>query len=245
LNVDVVGDYCAIQIFDYVNFEEIAIFRARIGSLTKYSDIVKFVIKYLYDLVGDKIMVTIENNSMGVAVVENLENDESDFDYVQFLFETETKNSKGVITKVERGLNTNAKTKDQMVSIFYEYVTKEPKNIHSAELISQLSIIERKSTGSISAASGYHDDNFMAACMCAYTKKMRSLDIEPLVTMDEEAYHSKKDDTISNMFGVMDRPRNEVRSYFQDVEGFQYNQFDSSGTDEDDVFDASDLPFFM
>jgi hypothetical protein len=44
-----------------------------------------------------------------------------------------------------------------------------------------LNIIERKVNGSVSAQSGYNDDLFMAAALCAYTRRLSSLEFEPLL----------------------------------------------------------------
>ncbi|MFW6243320.1 MAG: hypothetical protein ACOC2W_04085 [bacterium] len=63
-----------------------------------------------------------------------------------------------------------------MISVFYDYITSEPKLVNSSNLIDQLSVIEKKSNGSVASKHGHHDDLFMASCLCAYMKKRTSLD---------------------------------------------------------------------
>jgi hypothetical protein len=164
------GDYCAIQIYDYYTFNQIGEFFNRLGSITKFSDIVKEVIDYVVDNSNGRVLVAIENNSIGSSIIENLENDNSK-DYTQYLFVDPNQKD-----NFKYGITTSAKSKDQMVSIFYDYINESPALIHSTDLIEQLSVIEKKSNGSVSAKTGYHDDLFMASCFCAYAKKQTLLD---------------------------------------------------------------------
>lgn len=138
------------------------------GSLTKFSTIVKEVVRYLIVESNSKVLVGIEDNSVGTAIVENLENDTA-FNFEPYLYG----DSKDLYKK---GINTNSKTKDQMVSVFYDYVNSDAELIRSNQLIDQLSIIEKRSNGSVAAKSGQHDDLFMASCLCAYMKKQTILD---------------------------------------------------------------------
>ncbi len=88
------------------------------------------------------------------------------FDYTKYLYVDSSQKD-----AYKYGIYTNVKTKDQMVSIFYDYVVTDPELIYSNDLINQLSIIEKKSNGSVAAKYGHHDDLFMASCFCAYVKK--------------------------------------------------------------------------
>lgn len=147
-------------------------FFGRLGSLTKFSDIVKDIIEYICNETNNRVLVSIENNSIGSAIIENLENFSSNsFNYTKYLYVEESQRD-----QYKYGINTNMKTKDQMISIFYDYINGEPKLIKSNELITQLSIIEKRSNGSVSAKFGHHDDLFMASCLCAYAKKKTILD---------------------------------------------------------------------
>lgn len=231
-----VGDLCAIQIFQYSNFEQVGEFISRIGSLTKYSEVVIDIIKYCISKVGKKIIVGIENNSIGTAVVEALENHNS-MDLTQFLYQEDIKKPYGI--------NTNVRTKDKMVSIFYDYVTSEKGLLHSGELITQLSIIEKKSNGSVSAQSGQHDDLFMAACFCALVKKDRMLDIEPLINVNMDTYSKKQESLINDIVNIDNKNLNryenmDIGSYFPGAETTVF-RWESEPKEEQEI-DLSDIP---
>jgi len=187
---------CVIEVFQYSNFEQIAEFSARIGSLTKYAQVVKDVINYIFSKVEKRFYVGIENNSMGVAIVESLENDNS-FDYIQYLYREDPKKPYGIAT--------TSKSKDKMISIFYDYITSEPTLLHSGDLITQLSIIEKKSNGSISAQFGQHDDLFMASCFCALVKKDMMLDIEPFINKNSKKINEQQDKIIQSLINLNSR----------------------------------------
>lgn len=189
MTLNVTGDYCAIQIFEYESFKQVGEFFGRLGSLTKFSDIVKDIIEYLCNETNNRILVGIENNSIGSAIIENLENSSNNsdmfgkkfttFDYTKYLYVEDTQRD-----QYKYGINTNVKTKDQMISIFYDYITSDANLIASNELINQLSIIEKRSNGSVAAKHGHHDDLFMASCLCAYMKKKTILD-STYLTLDK------------------------------------------------------------
>ena len=165
------GDYSAIEIFSYGTFTQIGEYFDRLGSLTKYSDIIMQLVDILEPLMNNRLILCIENNSIGAAIIENLENAEKD--YIQYLYSPSPDKYLGI--------NTNSKTKTAMVSHLYDLISEDPDNIKSSDLINQLNIIERKSNGSISAQSGYNDDLFMSCGLCAYVKKLSALEYEPLL----------------------------------------------------------------
>lgn len=172
MNQCVTGDYCAIEIYEYESFTQVGEFFGRLGSLTKFSDIVKNIIEYICIETNNRVLVSIENNSIGSAIIENLEDSSSNnFNYTKFLYVEDSQRD-----QYKYGVNTNMKTKDQMISILYDYINGDPKLIKSSELINQLSIIEKRSNGSVAAKHGHHDDLFMASCLCAYAKKKTILD---------------------------------------------------------------------
>lgn len=238
------GDFATIEIFDYVNFEQVAEFSARLGSVTKFTNIVKFVLLFLHKQVGDRFLAGIENNSIGGSVVEALVNDE-DFDFVPYLYETVNKKT----YKREYGITTVSRSKDQMISLIYEALTENPHGIHSSELISQLSVIEKKSNGTVSAASGHHDDLFMASAFCAYIKKMQFLEIEPLIQSEPEKYKARQEDTVTKLMAASNNPAAQnIKSYYSDMSDFQVTSFGSNPTfdgDDDDQLDYSDLPLIF
>jgi hypothetical protein len=166
--------------------------------------------RYLSSEVNNRILVVIENNSIGSAIIENLENSSESptdkFNYTRFLYIEDSQKD-----QFKYGANTNVKTKDQMISIYYDYIISEPNLIKSADLINQLSIIEKKSNGSIASKHGHHDDLFMASCLCAYAKKKTildsiyaSLDDVKIIQMD------KQDDMLLNNIIVSDSKKQKI-----------------------------------
>lgn len=166
------GDYSAIEIFKYSNFEQIGEFYAKLGSLTKYSEIIMKVIDTLDIIMSGRLILCIENNSIGTSIIEDLENAE-DNKYAHYIY---SPNPKKYI-----GINTNSKVKPTMISFLYDIITQDPSLLKSEALINQLNLIERRVNGTIAAKSGTHDDLFMASALCAYVKKISSLEYEPLL----------------------------------------------------------------
>ncbi|RLA71972.1 MAG: hypothetical protein DRG78_24475 [Epsilonproteobacteria bacterium] len=223
------GDLCAIEIFEYSTFNQVGEYSGRLGSLTKYSEIIKAIVKHLHTIVGHRIILGIENNSIGNTVIENIENDTSDFNYVRYLYSSNP--AKG------RGINTNKQTKDLMVSLFYEYVNDNHSSIVSDSLINQLTIIERKANGSISAQTGAHDDLFMAAAFTAFVKKMTLMDILPLINKTQQEIEAQQNVFLDNL--IMDNnPDNDSKSYIDD--GFFEKEADESNN-----IDPSVLPLIF
>lgn len=159
----VTGDKCAIEIFDFRNFEQIAEFSGRFGSVSIYIELIEKLIEWMKSKIGLKFYLAIENNSIGNQVVEYFEEEYSD----------------RIFSPDERyvGINTNQKTKKLMISLIYDKIVSDPSIIKSSDLIEQLNIIERKPNGSIAAKSGHYDDLFMAAAFCAYCYEMAYEDI--------------------------------------------------------------------
>lgn len=194
------GDYCAIEIFDYDKFEQVGEFFSKLGSLKKFTDIIIEIIDLFVDKTKGNFILAIENNSIGSAIIELLEDD-----YSNYLYSDDEKEFK-------YGINTNSKTKDQMITIFFDYINSSPELIHSSDLIEQLSVIEKKHNGSVSAKSGYHDDLFMACCFCAYVRRnidgiydKDEIKFDPLITQikkinyqEDEILEENDDDIYEN-----------------------------------------------
>lgn len=230
------GDFAVLEVYQYSNFEQVAEFSARLGSIDKFADIVMEITKFIHSKVGERIKLGIENNSIGGAVVDLLIKNE-DFDFIPYIYKTRTK------TNEVYGITTG-RNKDEMITYLYDYITKDPKVIHSADLISQLSVIERKTGGKIAAASGHHDDLFMASAFCAYIKKQCMIEIGPLIDVADEEFDVKQFSTLQSFLGMnsVANSTKSVKSYFQDVEGFEYTSFGGVDREEPEVFD--DLPFW-
>jgi len=165
----ITGDYCAIEITKYSTLEQVAEYYERVGSITKFAENIMKIVDWVVSIVGKRYILAVENNNVGSAVIEELEKAEKD--YISQMYNTNV--DKGY------GINTNVKTKEKMITFLYDYIVPNPKNIKSIAMIDQLSVIEKKGNGSISAQTGQHDDLFMAYALTAYAKKMTALEIEP------------------------------------------------------------------
>jgi hypothetical protein len=177
------GAFNSVEVFSYKDFIQIAELNVRLGSLTKYGEVVDDLFKWIYSIVGPRIFLCIENNSIGKAIIEHLLYHVPGFNYIPFIYkDIKKKDIPGDqidMSDYEYGINTNTRTKELMVSLMYDAVNEQPSRIKSADLIGQLSSIQRSNRGTIKT-SGY-SDMFMAGCFCSYVRKMTELQILPLL----------------------------------------------------------------
>jgi len=177
------GAFNAIEVFTYKDFEQVAETNVRLGSLTKYGEVVDSLFQWMYKIVGSRIILCIENNSIGKAIIEHLLYHVTDFNYIPYIYKDLKKNEipgQSIdMQNHEYGINTNTKTKELMISLLYDALKEMPTRIKSQDLIGQMSSIQRTNRGTI-RTSGF-SDMFMAAAFCAYVRKMTMLQILPLL----------------------------------------------------------------
>jgi hypothetical protein len=184
----ITGNYCALELFQYTNFLQVGEMFAKIGSVTKFGQIIVALIEYLLTILDrERIILCIERNSMGNQVVEDLEDD-----YFDMMYHVKGKPE-------NRGIYTSPKSKEIMISLVYESFLSYPESIQSVKLIQQLHIIERKVNGSVAAQSKQNDDLFMAAACCAYVAKMNILDIVPLIGIEQLELINKLNSDVMSM----------------------------------------------
>lgn len=222
------GCYSAIEIFSYKDFEQIAELKVRLGSLTKYGDIVDKTFKWLYKLVGSRIILCVENNSIGKSIIEHLTEHVTDFNYLPFLYKEKDRK--------DYGINTNNKTKDLMISFLYELITETPSCVKSNELIGQLHTIERTNGGIVSSRS--FSDMFMAACMAAYGRKMTLLDIMPKLTFSNAQLENQLKEHVK-LISTLANPRMDFENNSNIITPDQ--DYKLSYPDEE----KEDLPFYF
>jgi len=58
--------YNSIEVFSFAKFHQIAEFNYRLGSFTKYGEIIDAIFRWLRKQVGDNIFLAIENNTIGL-----------------------------------------------------------------------------------------------------------------------------------------------------------------------------------
>ena len=184
--------YNSIEVYSFSQFKQIAEFNYRIGSFTKYGQIIDAIFRWLFAQVSHNIIIAIENNTIGLASIEHLLNHVHDINYTNYLYK-EAKSK-------EWGIYTSGISKDLMIGCFTEIIKDNPEAIASQPLINQLSAIERSRGGNIS--SDTFSDLFMASCFCAYARKMKSLEILPLIALGTEVVQQNKIDTYKQFINL-------------------------------------------
>lgn len=121
----------------------------------------------------------------------------------------------------EWGISTTGISKDLMIGCLTEIIKENPSVIRSQSLINQLSAIERNRGGSIS--SDTFSDLFMASCFNAYVRKMRAIDIMPLITLGQTIVDSQRTETLRSFVNL-----NTNIITPQDQDRKQYNIFSES-----------------
>ncbi len=177
------GAYCAIQIFNFHKFNQIAELQYRYGSYNAFGKDIDFVFRWLLKQVGiDNIILCVENNTIGRAPIEYLQQfanvgvpEKDQIDYNNYLYFEKDQN----IMKDKYGIQTTGLSKPLMVGCLTQFINENPAGIKSTELIDQLSSIEKTTSGSIKS-SGY-SDLFMAACFCALVRNKKAMEILPLI----------------------------------------------------------------
>ena len=186
------GAYSAIEVFQYSNFSQVAEFYAKLGSLTKYGEIVLAVFEYIKKVSNSRVILAIENNSIGQAIIEYCINN-SKIPIEQYIHSDSNR----------LGINTNPKTKELMIASLIEYINDSPKTtLKSDKIISQISSIERSPNGTIKS-SGY-TDMVMAAAFCAYVRKRTYLEILPLINKTQEEVNKQQYQLFSDLAKAMD-----------------------------------------
>lgn len=176
-----VSAFNSIEVFSFLKFHQIAEFNYRIGSFSKYGEIIDSIFRWLRDQIGDNIILAIENNSIGLAPIEELLRIK-DIDYTNYMYkEPKAK---------EWGISTTGITKDLMIGCLTEIIKEEPLVIKSQHLINQLSAIERSRGGNISSDS--FCDLFMASSFCAYVRKMKAIEILPLIQLGPDVVQAER-----------------------------------------------------
>jgi hypothetical protein len=186
------GAYNSIEIFSFAKFNQIAEFNYRLGSFTKYGEIISFIFKWLRKQVGNNIILCIESNTIGLAPIEHLLNHVHDVNFRDFIYK-EPKSK-------EWGISTTGISKDMMIGCLTEIIKEDPSVIKSQDLINQMSAIERNRGGSISSET--FSDLFMASCFNAYVRKMKASEILPQINMGKSVYDAHRIETLSSFVNL-------------------------------------------
>lgn len=197
------GAFNSIELFTFREFNQIAEFNYKIGSLNKYAKVVDFFFRWLRSLVGDRIILCFENNSIGKAPIEDLLEDIDDINYAEFIY-----------TEKEKfpGISTTGISKEFMIGCFIEYLNENPNAIKSSKLYNQLSSIEKTQSGNIQSKN--FTDMFMACCFCAHVRKKKAVEIGPLLGISNEQLDKDTHDLYRNLI-EMNNPKRNMKSQHQ------------------------------
>ena len=213
------GAYNAIEVFTFREFNQIAEFNYRVGSLNKYGKIVDFFFRWLRSYVGDRIIICFEKNSIGKAPIEDLLETITDINYHQFIY-TEKENYPGI--------STTGISKEFMIGQFIEFLNENPKGIKSKNLYNQLSSIEKTHSGNIQSKN--FTDMFMACCFCAMVRKKKALEIGPLLGISNEDLERDNNMIMQNLI-KMNNPKNNINT----SNSRYYNPFQEPISSDDDL----------
>jgi hypothetical protein len=160
------GDYGAIEIFELPSFEQIGEWQHNITPVQQQVKILRDILKYIHDELGDQaennIYWSVENNTVGesaLVVIDNL--GEETF---PGLFMSEP-NRKGNVRKFRKGFNTTHGTKIACCAKVKYMVEEDKMILNSRPLISELKTYIAKGT-TFTAKEGQHDD-LVAAVLLA------------------------------------------------------------------------------
>lgn len=87
-----------------------------------------------------------------------------------------------------------------MIGCFTEIIKEDPSVIKSQDLINQMSAIERNRGGSISSET--FSDLFMASCFVSYIRKMKALEIMPMINMGKSVYDAHRIETMASFVNL-------------------------------------------
>jgi len=254
------GAYCAIQIFSFRDFQQVAELEHKYGSYTLFAQDIDFLFKWLKNQLGnDNIILCNENNSIGRAPIEHLlfHTDDSvnylNYLYVDTIHQSDSKKKKPLMQRHDGikqsdyvGIKTTGMTKPLMIGCLLEYIKESSSGFKSQRLINQLSNIERTNSGTI-RSSGY-TDLFMASCFCAYVRNKKALEIMPIISMtDPSQYGEQQVNHFTSIIGIGNI--NTIMKESKKQKG-SLVIVDDEAQGEEDIFEGADdsnnefLPFF-
>jgi len=236
------GAYCAIEIYGFRKFNQIAEMNNKFGSYTNFGEVIHFVFQWLFAQVGERIILTIENNTIGQAPIEYLTRHITTFNYLPFL---ERDIDKTGDLKDELGVKTTGLTKPLMVGCLIECINENITGFKSQNLINQFGAIEKTNSGSIRSKS--HTDLFMGSSFCAFTRHRRAMEIMPMVQFTNMEIQNRLLETIKTAASVAS-PKDYIafKQKFESgvILGADDDYSFETVVPEDDALESSFMPFF-
>jgi hypothetical protein len=188
--------YCAIEVFSFKEFKQIAELKKRFPMYFDFGETIHQVFQWLYDQVGGRIILNIENNSIGRTPIEYLLKHITSFNYEPYLYMHDGKTY---------GTKTSSKEmKALMFGLVQENINQFKNIIKSEELIDEFSSIIQTSVGTIKPQEGTFSDLAMATCFCAIARKFKLLEILPLIEKTNVEIEDELLDRINYITNAMD-----------------------------------------
>jgi hypothetical protein len=167
ISIDISSSYSdcnsAIQVIKYKTMEQIEEFVGKLPIYELENEIKELAKKY------ENCLIIPENNSYGVEMVQNLDNDSEVTDK---LYKTKIFDVDGKLLRLIPGINTNAKTKPKMIEALYWVITTDPKRIKSEALSNELLSLRKN------FKSDELTDLTMAYAFSCYVSKYDNEDID-------------------------------------------------------------------
>lgn len=231
------GNWCAMQVFGFREFNQIAELSQKFGSYYDYGEAIHYVFQWLYSQIGERIILSIENNTIGQAPIEYLTKHITTFNYAPFLDRDVDKSG---TLKDEFGVKTTGMTKPLMVGCLVETINENISGFKSQNLINQFGGIEKTASGTFK--SRISTDLFMASCFCAYTRKRRAMEILPQIQFTNTQLQQQVFNTVKTAASVAS-PKSYI-NYKDKLNSIIGADEDYNEQFEGDEFDPSFLPFF-
>jgi len=164
-------DFSAFHVLDIATLEQVCEFCDNTVSTFDFAKIVNEVGEYY-----NKAMVVIENNSLGVAVLEKLH---SDLEYDNIYWSRISKKN------VKMGFLMSSKTRPLVLNTFSNLVGNKHVKINSSRLLHEIQTFEfNANSGRAEARSGRHDDLVMSMATGLFARSS-IINEMPLGMMDE------------------------------------------------------------
>ena len=200
------SDYSSMVLTRAKDGQPIGEWHGRFSVVKRFSQLVKIMIQALnliHGLNPKTLIVGVERNSIGKAVVEELLYDDSTFDYTEYLFGEYIKDEKvyGIYTS-NSGTTLNPGKRDKMFQMLMSFVNENPFKIHGRLLINELRNLEQKQNGRIEASKNQHDDVVMSWNFCLYVRDQLIKRGELFVSGELRTRKNISSDVVANVLGV-------------------------------------------
>lgn len=208
------SDYSSMVLTRAKDGQPIGEWHGRFSVVKRFSQLVKIMIQALnliHGLNPKTLVVAVERNSIGKAVVEELLYDESSFDYGEYLFGEFINDEKvyGIYTS-NSGSTMNPGKRDKMFQMLMTFVNEQPFKLHGRLLINELRNLEQKQNGRIEASKNQHDDVVMAWNFCLYARDQLIKRGELFVSGELRTKKSISSDVVANVLGVTSGGSNDT-----------------------------------